>query len=88
MISWFEISVTHLSRAIEFYGSILQVQLKDMEVGRVRGAMFPYNARNNEISGTLMQGEGYIPSPNGGKIVVEKTKITDEIYYVSGYSVS
>lgn len=89
-ISLFEIPATDITRAINFYQTILNVK---MEMG-----VFPYE--NQAVTGVIMKGEDFKPSAesvtiylncgdnletvlnkvetNGGKIIVPKTAHADE----------
>jgi predicted enzyme related to lactoylglutathione lyase len=62
-ISWFELPVSDLDRAMDFYASILGTEFgpATRADGR-RYAMFPAEER---VSGALVQGEGYVPSREG-----------------------
>jgi predicted enzyme related to lactoylglutathione lyase len=60
-INWFEIPVTNMERAKQFYNSIFNIKLQDLELGGNEFAFFP-----DEMSGgALAKGEGYIPSQTG-----------------------
>ena len=65
MINWFEIAVTDIERAAEFYGAIFD---RTLEIHRGPGfasAMFPHNGG---VGGGLVAGEGYVPN-TGGSLV-------------------
>lgn len=61
-INWFEIPVTDISRAIEFYQNIFSIKFTTMEMGEANLAMFPMEF---QPSGALVQGDGYAPSKEG-----------------------
>jgi hypothetical protein len=64
-ISWFEIPVTEIERAINFYSTVVGDKLEMMEFGPMK--MFP--AKNKgDVHGALVQGEGFIPSDKGSLI--------------------
>ncbi len=94
LISWVEIPVTNFERAVRFYNTILNTELKKFECDTEKMACFP----NGE--GALSYAEGFLPSQNGtlvsfntgnhldetielikksgGEIVLPKTKIEVE----------
>jgi uncharacterized protein len=62
-ISWFELPVTDLGRAATFYGAILGSKLG--EVTRAEDRLYVMFPAEEGVGGALVQGEGYVPSPNG-----------------------
>lgn len=98
---WFEIPVTDMARAIQFYGAVLQVKLEENKSFGVPMAFFP--SERDAVSGALIKMDALKPSsdgpvvylnggrdlqvvlervqPNGGKVLVPKTKISDEVGY-------
>jgi predicted enzyme related to lactoylglutathione lyase len=65
-VSWFELPVTDLDRAVAFYTTILGTRLAEItEAGDRRFAMFP---AEDGVSGALVHGEGYVPSTDGALV--------------------
>ena len=62
-ISIFEIPATDFERALKFYQSILNVKIEPMEFDGMQMGLFPFE--NQSIVGSIMKGEGYIPSSEG-----------------------
>lgn len=62
-ISIFEIPATEISRAVEFYQSILNIQIEKLELPGMQMGIFPYEEQL--VTGVIVQGEGYQPSANG-----------------------
>jgi len=62
-ISIFEIPATDISRAVKFYQSILNINIEIMDMEGMQMGLLPFEGQN--VIGTIMKGEGYIPSPNG-----------------------
>lgn len=62
-ISIFEIPATDISRAVKFYQVILGVKIEIMDMEGMQMGLLPFEGQN--VIGTIMKGEGYIPSPNG-----------------------
>jgi predicted enzyme related to lactoylglutathione lyase len=63
LINWFEIPVADLSRAKKFYGHILHMELKEVDMFGSKMAFFPADGEN--VSGALVQGDDYKPSTEG-----------------------
>lgn len=70
--SWFEISVTDLKRAMDFYSNVFNITLQSESVHGNEMAVFP-----NRI-GALMKGESYHPSKDGTRIYLNVESI-DEV---------
>jgi predicted enzyme related to lactoylglutathione lyase len=66
LINWFEIAVKDLTRAKKFYGTILGVELKEVDMFGTKMAFFPSDGQN--VSGSLVQGDDYTPSTEGSLI--------------------
>lgn len=62
-ISIFEIPATELSRAVEFYQSILDVKIETIDMQGTQMGLFP--SEGHIVSGVITKGEGYEPSANG-----------------------
>ncbi len=62
-ISIFEIPATDISRAINFYQAILDINIENMEMPGMEMGIFPYEEQ--VVTGVLMKGEGYKPSADG-----------------------
>jgi len=62
-ISIFEIPATDISRAVKFYQAILDIKIEIMDLEGMQMGLLPFEGQN--VIGTIMKGEGYIPSPNG-----------------------
>lgn len=56
---WFELPATDFARAVTFYETILQVTLKQAEMGPQKLGVFPYQM--SQTGGCIVQGEGYTP---------------------------
>jgi uncharacterized protein len=62
-VSWFELPVIDLDRAVAFYTTVLGTGLSETaQADDRRFAMFP---AEDGVSGALVQGEGYVPSTDG-----------------------
>ncbi len=65
----FEIPALDLSRAIDFYQSILDIKIEKIDIPQMQMGLFP--TQEQMSFGVIMQGEGYIPSPNGVTIYLD-----------------
>tara|TARA_A100000171_G_scaffold44672_1_gene47698 strand:+ start:186 stop:647 length:462 start_codon:yes stop_codon:yes gene_type:complete len=62
-ISIFEIPTTDFSRAVNFYQSILDIEITKIEMQGTQMGLFPSDGQ--AASGVLIKGEGYNPSSDG-----------------------
>ncbi len=63
LINWFEIPVTDFSRAVSFYKGILGLEIIETEMFGTKMGFFPTDGTN--VSGAIVEGEGYKPSTDG-----------------------
>lgn len=63
LIAVFEIPATDFSRAKAFYKAILEMEIEDVDMGTIQMGLFAGNGQT--VSGAVIYGEGYQPSPNG-----------------------
>ena len=63
LINWFEIPATDFSRTVSFYKAILGLEIKETEMFGTKMGFFPTDGKN--VSGAIVQGEGYKPSSDG-----------------------
>lgn len=61
---WFEIPVSNLASAKAFYGTVLQRELKDEQMGPNMTAIFPYGG-NGGVSGHLYEGRPAMKGSGG-----------------------
>ncbi|SHF01709.1 hypothetical protein SAMN03080594_102347 [Arenibacter palladensis] len=62
-ISLFEIPATDISRAINFYQTILDIKIEKIEVPGMEMGIFPYDGQM--VTGVIVNSEGYRPSVDG-----------------------
>lgn len=83
-LNWFDIPVTDLDRATEFYAAILGATLHRYSAPGIEGALFP----SAEVTGTLLKGEGFIPSHDGSVLYLngggDLTTILDRVPTAGG----
>ncbi len=62
-ISIFEIPATEFSRAVEFYQSILDIKVEEIDMQGTQMGLFPSDGQI--VSGVIIKGEDYKPSTDG-----------------------
>lgn len=62
-ISLFEIPAEDITRAIEFYRTILGVEIEKMDISEMQMGILPYEGQ--AVHAVIIQGEGFTPSANG-----------------------
>ncbi len=67
-VSYFEIPVADMDRAIDFYQAVFAVSLTRTEIDGHDMALFPFDENAQGISGALATGESYVPSSSGPRI--------------------
>jgi uncharacterized protein len=65
-ISLFEIPATDISRAVNFYQAILDINIERMEMPGMEMGIFPY--KEQIVTGVIMKGDDYKPSADGPTI--------------------
>ena len=63
VINWFEIPVADFDRAVKFYTEVLDCKISTMDFGSLKMGTFPMDSVG--VSGSLVAGAEYTPSPNG-----------------------
>jgi hypothetical protein len=75
-VTWFEIPVVDLDRAKAFYETVFGQELTTADVGHCRMAWFPMSEGPLPgAAGTLVKGEGYVPSRSGTLVYFSVTDI-------------
>lgn len=62
-VAIFEIPATNISRAIDFYQSVLGIKIEKVDMPGMQMGVFPY--KNQITSGVIIKAEGYQPSASG-----------------------
>ena len=63
--AYFEIPVVNMDRAINFYQSLLEIELERGTIHEYEMAFFPFEDNGLGISGALAKGDVYKPSIDG-----------------------
>lgn len=71
-ISMFEIPATDISRAINFYETLLDIKIEKMDVEDMQMGILPYEGQI--LTGVIIKAEGYEPSANGVTIYLNAGK--------------
>ncbi len=66
IINWFEIAVSDIARAKNFYQTILSCEMNETEMFGTKMAFFPGDGSN--VAGAIVQGDDYAPSMDGALI--------------------
>lgn len=64
-VGWFEIPVTDMARAKEFYQQLLDIEIEEHEMGPLQMGWFPMVQEGKGATGSLVKGETYVPSQDG-----------------------
>jgi len=108
VINWFEIGVSDIKRATEFYEAILAVKMEPWEGPDIKMSLFPADSSKGVLGGALAQSPWHHPSgagvviylnanpdlqnvlnkiePAGGKVIMPKTLITEQIGYMAFFT--
>lgn len=63
LVNWFEIPALDFERATSFYSTLLNAEISETEMFGTRMGLLPSDGEN--VSGAIVQGEGYVPSAEG-----------------------
>ncbi len=78
-VSYFEIPVTDLDRAIRFYEAVFGYVLERASVDGNDMAFFPYAENRPGASGALVRGESYAPGRSGARIYFDVVGIQETL---------
>lgn len=76
-ISMFEIPALDITRAINFYQTILDLEIEKMEMPGMQMGIIPYE--DQVVTAVIIQAEGYIPSADGVTIYLNGG---DDLQYI------
>lgn len=63
LVNWFEIPASDFGRAVNFYKSILDIEITETEMFEMQMGLFPSDGQN--VSGAIVKGDMYKPSADG-----------------------
>jgi predicted enzyme related to lactoylglutathione lyase len=64
-VNWFEIPITDVNRSKKFYEAVFGLQITLTEFGPLKMGWFPMENGVYGATGSLVKGDGYIPSHSG-----------------------
>ncbi len=67
-LNWIEISVSDLSRAKNFYETVFNIEMDEMEMMGMKMAFFPMAPMTGKANGGLCQSDMHTPSMDGVKV--------------------
>ncbi|MEQ8209578.1 MAG: VOC family protein [Lacipirellulaceae bacterium] len=74
-VNWFEIPVTDMDRASKFYGTAFDTEITPAEIGPNKMGWFPMEQNVPGAAGTLIMGDGYLPSHEGSLVYFHVAEI-------------
>lgn len=74
-VNWFEIPVNDLARAKTFYEAALKVEITESEMGPNKMGWFPMEMDAPGAAGTLIKGDGHVPSHEGSLVYLHVDQI-------------
>ncbi|MDA3952461.1 MAG: VOC family protein [Bacteroidales bacterium] len=78
-VNYFEIPVTDLDRAVKFYSEVFKIELNLMEMPGMKMSMFPGAPDKPSATGSLAQGEGFVPSTEGTTVYFFCDDLSNEL---------
>jgi uncharacterized protein len=78
-VSYFEIPVVDMPRAIAFYRSVFAITLESTTIDGNEMALFPSTPDNPGVTGALAKGESYRPSLDGSRLYFAVKDIGDTL---------
>ncbi|MEQ3655985.1 MAG: VOC family protein [Dokdonia sp.] len=75
-VTWFEIPVKDMDRAISFYEEIFEISIAQHQFGDTLMGWLPPSGEEGAATGTLILQESYIPSKEGVLLYFETSVIT------------
>jgi len=79
MVAWFEIPVTDMDRAKNFYESVFEIEVGIHDMGGVLMGFFPMNEGASGAMGSLMKYESYVPSHEGTLVYFSCEDLKNEL---------
>ena len=85
MVGWFEIPVSDMNRAKEFYEHVFDISISIHEFGDFQMGWFPNDSEKSGATGSLVKHEMYIPSMTDGPLIYFSCKdVSNELSRVEG----
>ena len=74
-VSYFEIPVEDIERAVVFYEAVFEIALERTTIDNLDTALFPFDEDGSGASGALAQGESYVPARSGPRVYFSVDRI-------------
>ena len=73
-VTWYEIPVSDMNRAVEFYSQLFGMQIEVSDFGELKMALMPYYENQIGISGALVENKNfYHPDKENGPLIYFET---------------
>ena len=76
-VKWFEIPAVDFSRAVQFYATVFEVELKTFECEEEKMAFFP--EKEDTVNGMISQAKDFNPSKDGVVIYFDAENKMDKL---------
>lgn len=83
-VNWFEIPVNDLTRAKSFYEKVLAIEITEAELGPNQMGWFPMEMGIPGSPGSLVKGDGYVPSREGSLVYLHVDAIDPTLELIAG----
>jgi hypothetical protein len=83
-VTWFEIPVNDMAKAVKFYQGALGIEITETEMGPNKMGWFPMEMGAVGAAGTLILGDGYKPSHDGTLVYLHVDKIDPTLEAIGG----
>lgn len=67
-LNWFEISVTNIKRAINFYENVFNITMHEVNLSGIQMAIFPSTGEGGKVGGALVKSNMHQPSKKGSVV--------------------
>ena len=84
VVNWFEIPVTDMTRAKNFYKSLLNVELQDLPMQGMQLSAFPMVQGGEYATGALAKSENHVPAATGTTVFFACEDVDDQLGRVEG----
>jgi len=78
-VSYFEIPVADMDRAIDFYEAVFSLSLERTMIDSLDMALFPFDENGRGASGALVKGDSYVPSSSGPRVYFSVESIDETL---------
>lgn len=76
---WVEIAVNDMNRATQFYETVFDIKLQQVDFGGLQMAWFPNAGDAHGATGTLIKQESYVPSKEGSLVYFHSENVQIEL---------